>query len=281
MTCSWCLFRAKAELSSDYVAELDVRRSGIEPLGDKMPLPHSNGPADDENTICSIAEHAIRRLLNRVHFSLYSPVPEMNLSEPADPTRIWQSLGLQKVQWLSCELNRQLEEWYNSIPESLRPVKGTSALPNDRLRVLRIRYCSARHIIHRPYVIQTIMRRWEASSPASPMTPTSGHYGEPGSVIMEMCRICIDSCLSYLYNAVEMIDRRSPYLWSFSQGCLACLVLLWMADGCAGLRHLVPNMHPIQRRVLASLRKWATRSSSFDAETRIIERLVFSSPSAT
>ncbi|KAK7751544.1 hypothetical protein SLS62_006494 [Diatrype stigma] len=268
--------------ASDRVAELDVQRSGIEPLGDKMPLPHSTGPSDDENTICSIAEHAIRRLLNRIHFSLYGPVLPMSMSRPEDPTKIWQGLGLQKLQTLSSELNRQLEEWYNSIPEPLRPSKGTAALPNDRLRVLRIRYYAARHIIHRPYVLQTVSRQRESASPrSSPMGPSDHQYGEPTPAIMEMCEVCVDSCLNYLYNAVEMIDKRSPYLWSFSQSCMACLVLLWMADSCVALRHLVPNMHPIQSAVLARLRKWATKGSSFDAEARIIERLVFSDPMLT
>lgn len=266
---------------SDRVAELDVQRSGIEPLGDKMPLPHSTGPCDDENTICSIAEHAIRRLLNRVHFSLYGPVLPTSMLRPEDPTKIWQGLGLQKLQTLSSELNRQLEEWYKSIPETLRPSKGMSALPNDRLRVLRIRYYAARHIIHRPYVLQTVSRRRESASPmaSSPTGPADRQYsGEPTAAIMEMCEVCVDSCLNYLYNAVEMIGKRSPYLWSFSQSCMACLVLLWMADSCVALRHLVPNMHPIQSAVLARLRKWATKGSSFDAEARIIERLVFSEP---
>ena len=246
-----------------------------------MPLPQSNGPGDDENTICYIAEHAIRRLLNRVHFLLYSPVSGMSSSEPADPTQIWQNLGLQKLQWLSCELDRQLEEWYSSIPDPLRPPKGTSALPTDRLRVLRLRYYAAKHIIHRPYIIQTVMRQWEASSPGSPATPSSSHFNEPAPVIIEMCRVCIDSCVNYLYNAVEMIGKRSSYLWSISQSCMACLILLWMADGCASLRHLVPNMHSIQGMILARLRKWATRGSSFDAEARIIEKLLFSDPMVT
>ncbi len=265
---------------SDRVAELDVQRSGIEPLGDKMPLPHSTGPGDDENTICSIAEHAIRRLLNRIHFTLYGPAPQTSTSRPTDPAKIWQGLGLQKLQTLSSELNRQLEEWYSSIPEPLRPLKGTVALPNDRLRVLRIRYYAARHIIHRPYVLQTVLRQRESSSPMSPISPTDQH-NDPAMITMELCEICIDSCLNYLYNAVEMIDKRSPYLWSFSQSCMACLVLLWMADSCPALRHLVPNMHPIQSTVLARLRKWATKGSSFDAEARIVERLVFSDPMMT
>lgn len=286
VTYSHCVYSVQVLSSfSDRVAELDVQRSGIEPLGDKMPLPHSTGPSDDENTICSIAEHAIRRLLNRIHFSLYGPIPQTNLSRPADPTNIWQGLGLQKLQTLSSELNRQLEEWYNSIPEPLRPSKGATALPNDRLRVLRIRYYAARHIIHRPYVLQTISRHRESASPMSPAGPSDQYgdqYGEPPPIIMEMCKICLDSCLNYLYNAVDMIDKRSPYLWSFSQSCMACLVLLWMADSCVALRHLVPNgMHQIQGMVLSKLRKWATKGSSFDAEARIIERLVFSDPMIT
>lgn len=237
-----------------------------------MPLPHSTGPSDDENTIYSIAEHAIRRLLNRIHFSLYGPASE---SGTADSTTVWQGLGLQKLQTLSAELNRQLEDWYNSIPEPLRPPKGVVALANDRLRVLRIRYYAARHIINRPYVLRVVLQQRESMSPVSPPGPSDQYY-DPAPVVMEMCQICLESCLNYLYNAVEMIDKRSPYLWSFSQSCMACLILLWMADSSPSLRHLVPNMHPIQSIVLSRLRKWARKGSSFDAEARIIERLVFS-----
>ncbi|RYP45000.1 hypothetical protein DL768_008614 [Monosporascus sp. mg162] len=265
-------------LECDRIAELDVPRSGIEPLGDKMPLPHSTGPSDDDIIICSIAENAIRRLMNRIHCSLYGP-PSHNytsISGPEDLPKIWQDPGLQRLQVLTSELGRQLEEWYNSIPEALRPPKGTTALPNDRLRVLRIRYYAASHIIHRPYVLQTVLRQRD-SSPISPMG-SSDLYSEPLPIIAAMCKICIDSCISYLYNAVEMIDRRSPYLWSLSQGCMTCLLLLWMADSCAALRPFIPDMHAIQSRVLARLRKWATKGSSFEAEARIVECLQFSDP---
>lgn len=266
----------------DRIAELDVPRSGIEPLGDRMRLPHSTDPSDNENTIYFIAEHAIRRLLNRIHNSLYGPEIAQTSPNPVLPTgpnQAWQSLNTQKLQALSTELNRQLEEWYFSIPDYLRPAKGALPLPNDRARVLRIRYYAARHIIHRPFLLQVVSRQCEgqSQSPASTSILSPDPYSEaPG--ILEKCETCIESCVTYLYNAIEMIDKRSPYLWTFSQSCLACLIMLWMADGTPALHHYLPHMQPIQSMLLTKLRKWATKDSTFAAEIQIIERLVFSDP---
>lgn len=247
-----------------------------------MRLPHSTDPSDNENTIYFIAEHAIRRLLNRIHNSLYGPEIAQTSPNPVLPTgpnQAWQSLNTQKLQALSTELNRQLEEWYFSIPDYLRPAKGTLPLPNDRARVLRIRYYAARHIIHRPFLLQVVSRQCEgqSQSPASTSILSPDPYSEaPG--ILEKCETCIESCVTYLYNAIEMIDKRSPYLWTFSQSCLACLIMLWMADGTPALHHYLPHMQPIQSMLLTKLRKWATKDSTFAAEIQIIERLVFSDP---
>ncbi|CAJ2513711.1 Uu.00g018300.m01.CDS01 [Anthostomella pinea] len=277
-----CTFWQCFMVECDRVAELDVPRSGIEPLGDKMPLPHSADSGDDENRIhiTFIAEHAIRRLLNRIHNALYSPdnTHDSSYSEmPTDPTKIWQRLSLQRLLSLSSELNRQLEEWYTSIPDYLRPPKGTDTLPNDRARVLRIRYYAAKQIIHRPYLLQAVSRTQEYRSPSHSPMMGSDPYKVPVPVVLEKCQTCIDSCVAYVFNAVEMIDKRSPYLWTFSQSCMACLVMLWMADNSPSLRQFVPAMQPIQNMVLAKLRKWTTSdsSSSFDAEVRILERLSF------
>ncbi|KAL7627499.1 hypothetical protein AAE478_001692 [Parahypoxylon ruwenzoriense] len=262
----------------DRIAELDVPRSGIEPLGDRMRLPHSTDPADNENTIYFIAEHAIRRLLNRIHNSLYGPElvqTNPNVVLPAGPNQAWQSLGLQKLLALSAELNRQLEEWYISIPDYLRPPKGTMPLPNDRGRVLRIRYYAARHIIHRPFLLQMVSRQREGQSPSGSSILSPDPYVE-SPVMLEKCETCIESCVTYLYNAIEMIDKRSPYLWTFSQSCMACLLMLWMADNTPALRPYVPHMLSIQSMVLTKLRKWAIKDSTFAAEVHIIEQLAFS-----
>ncbi|OTA63656.1 hypothetical protein K449DRAFT_464301 [Hypoxylon sp. EC38] len=262
----------------DRIAELDIPRSGIEPLGDRMRLPHSTDPADNENTIYFIAEHAIRRLLNRIHNSLYGPEVVQTSPNPVlstGPNQAWQSLGLQKLLALSAELNRQLEEWYFSIPDYLRPVKGTLPLPNDRARVLRLRYYAARHIIHRPFLLQMVSRQLEGQSPSSSSVLSPDPYSE-SPVVLEKCETCIDSCVTYLYNAVDMIDKRSPYLWTFSQSCMACLIMLWMADNTPALHHCVPHMQSIQSIVLARLGKWAIKDSTFAAEVHIIEQLTFS-----
>ncbi|KAI0520937.1 hypothetical protein F5B22DRAFT_57517 [Xylaria bambusicola] len=261
----------------DGVAEIDASRSGIEPLGDMMPLPQSLESSDDRNHIYAIAEHAIRRLLNRILSALYNPDSTHRYSLiPPDPVRIWQRMGLPKLVSLSAELNRQLEQWYRSIPEYLRFTKGTDPLPNDRSRVLRIRYYMARHLIHRPFLLQAVARQQDSrSSPLSPL-PESDPFNLPVPIALEKCEICIDSCVNYLENVICMIDKRSPYLWTFAQNCMATLIVLWLADNSARLSHLVPAMQPIQNVILDRLRQWAVENSSFDSEVRIIENLIFS-----
>ncbi|KAI2624201.1 hypothetical protein GGR54DRAFT_565777 [Hypoxylon sp. NC1633] len=262
----------------DRIAELDIPRSGIEPLGDRMRLPHSTDPTDNENTIYFIAEHAIRRLLNRIHNSLYCPdvaQTSPNAVLPTDPNQAWQSLGLQRLLALSSELYRQLEEWYISIPDFLRPAKGTLPLPNDRARVLRLRYYAARHIIHRPFLLQMVSRQHEGQSPSASAALSPDPYSE-SPVVLEKCETCIDSCITYLYNVIEMIDKRSPYLWTFSQSCMACILMLWMAENTPLLQPYVPPMRSVQAMVLAKLRKWAIKDSTFAAEVHIIEQLEFS-----
>ncbi|KAJ8129185.1 hypothetical protein O1611_g4448 [Lasiodiplodia mahajangana] len=170
----------------DGIAELDVSRSGIEPLGDSMPLPQSLESSDDRNHIYSIAEHAIRRLLNRILGALYNPesTHRYSILSP-DPVRVWQRLGLPKLLSLSAELNRQLEQWYRSIPDYLRFLKGTDHLTSDRSRVLRLRYYMARHLIHRPFLLQTVTRQQEARSPAQSSLPEADPFSLPVPVVME------------------------------------------------------------------------------------------------
>ncbi|KAI0117783.1 hypothetical protein GGR51DRAFT_555067 [Nemania sp. FL0031] len=264
-------------IPNDGIAELDASRSGIEPLGDSMPIPQSLESSDDRNHTYSIAEHAIRRLLNHILSTLYNPesTHRYSILSP-DPVRVWQRLGLPKLLTLSAELNRQLEQWYRSIPEYLRFPKGTDHLTSDRSRVLRIRYYMARHLIHRPFLLQTVSRQQEARSPAQSSLQEADPFSLPVPVVMERCETCIDSCITYLHNAVDMIDKRSPYLWTFSQNCMASLMTLWLAENSAPINHLIPAIRPIQNIVLDRLRQWAVEDSSFDAAVRIVEQLTFS-----
>lgn len=234
---------------------------------------------EDHDIIYFMAETAIRKLLNRIHSSLYSTdnwdIPPLAENSPAPG-----SLSVHRLLALSSELNRQLEEWYYSIPANLRPPIGVESITNDRGKVLRIRYYAARHIIHRPFVLYVATQTGPSPSGSSPATPTGGAIPIP-RVVLEKCEICIASCRNYLYNVVEMLDKRSPYLWTFSQSCMACLLVLSIADACPQLRPLTPEIKPLQAMVLLKLQRWATRGSSFEAEVRILESLKIRGPLPT
>ncbi|KAK9776775.1 hypothetical protein AB5N19_10653 [Seiridium cardinale] len=257
--------------------DLDVLRSGIEPLGDKMPLPHSLDSSDHEETIHLFAEISIRRLLNRVQCSLYNPDTEISPSGAMDSGGAWQGLSLQKLVTLSSELDRQLEQWYVSIPDGIRPPRGVEIIPTERGRILRIRYYGARHIIHRPFVLYAVAQQHRASSGQISPGSSVAHAAEVSlpQVVMEKCETCIDSCATYLYNTIEMLDRRSPYLWSYSQSCLACFLVLMLAESCPPLRKFVPPMGPLQDTVVSKLEKWTAEGSSFAAVVAILQRLAF------
>ncbi|KAI1877536.1 hypothetical protein JX265_003544 [Neoarthrinium moseri] len=266
--------------------DLDVLRSGMEPLGDKMPLPHSSDPSDHEETIHFIAEIAVRRLMNRVHSSLYNPETEGMTGGHAvgaaiDPAIAWQGLSLPKLLALSSELDRQLEQWHASIPDYIRPPRGVEIIPSDRGRVLRMRYYATRHIIHRPFVMYAVNQQQQQTQQL--LLPQQGSRSGGGAglpeplppVVLEKCEVCIESCVTYLYNAVEMLDRRSPYLWTIAQRCMACLLVLMLTEGCEPLRQFVPPMEPLRASVVAKVKRWAVPGSSFEAQVPILEGLVF------
>ncbi|GAP86380.2 putative c6 finger domain protein [Rosellinia necatrix] len=263
-------------IECDGIAELDTSRSGIEPLENTMPLPHRLGQSDDRCHIYSITEYTIRRLLNRIISTLYSPdSAHQYLRLSPDPVGVWQPPCLRKLSSVSAELDRQLEQWYSSIPDYLRFSKGTSFLPDDRSRVLRLRYYMARHLIYRPFLLQTVSMQHKGRSQPQSSLVAPDSFSLPDPVVMDRCQTCIDSCVTYLYNAADMIDKRSPYLWTFSQNCIATLVLLWLAENSAPISHLVPATRPIQSVILEKLRRWAVGSSSLDIGVQIVERLMF------
>ncbi|KAK7981999.1 C6 finger domain-containing protein [Apiospora saccharicola] len=285
-------------------AELNVVRSGVEPLGDRMSLPRSmkQDMSDTNDTISFVAEIALRRLLNRILSSLYSTqgaITDLNSAAPVvSPSRgyhldtastTWQQqqqqqqqgLSLQKLLTVSSELNRQLEQWYDSIPDGLRPPKGVEPMETDRGRTLRLRYYEARQLIHRPYVMQAVnhhhhQQMFHQNEPSS-SSSSSAALDLPPQVILDGCEVCLESCVAYLYNAVERLGRRSAHLWSLAHNALACVLVLVAADACPPLHPLVaPEVPPTLRDALvASLRGWATAGSSFEATVAILESLRF------
>lgn len=264
------LFWSCFMIECDRAAELAVPRSGIEPQADKMPLPRTLNITENNDILYFVAETAIRRLLNRIHSSLYSR-EHADINALAEDPAMLNNISLHKLVTLSSELNRQLEEWYHSIPGKIRPLIGTGHVANDRGKVLRIRYYAARHIIHRPFVLYVALQ--QSSTPTGHTTGSPQPLLPLPRVVREKCQVCIDSCQTYLYNVVEMLDKRSPYLWTFSQSCMACLLVLLLSKSSPQLASFTPDLTPLTALVLPRLRRWATPGSSFEAEVKILETL--------
>ncbi|KIH90122.1 hypothetical protein SPBR_00779 [Sporothrix brasiliensis 5110] len=354
-----------------------------------MPLPSSHDPNDGNDMICFVAEIAARRLLNRIHSSLYAKggydsaqeslaIPDndsaaggrttpgskrkrdevdINASMAASRTIVGFGLGLDpsstqntdivKMLPISAELNRQLEAWYQAMPEHIRPPldddnngrrsnsgtaggdlsftddlnEGVSPWPHSRQRhtskpvyersqILRIHYFAARHIIHRPFVLAAAWQQQqqilaserlsggnregadaggrsvanEASNSTPPPLPSVLAPIPPlPTAILEKCAICVDSCAAYLVYVLPLLERRSPYLWSFCQSSMACLLVLLVADACPSiaasrplssqLRAQTMDIGYLRDQIASRLRRWSIPGSSFEAELRIVESL--------
>lgn len=151
---------------------------------------------------CYLAEISIRRLLNRIHNSLY-PRKQTILtlsSTSLTASDIFSGQGISSATAICDELHRQLDMWYESIPGPFRPALGVDPIANDRERVLRIRYYATKHIIYRPFVLHVIA------------------HGAPhiSDSVLEKCRICLESCRIYLHNTTHILQKPSQYTWTFS-----------------------------------------------------------------
>lgn len=233
-------------LECDRAAELDLPRSGIETMADSVPLP-SILAQDDYVTTAFLAEISIRRLLNRIHSSLYSRQQGL------------QSVGIFQLQKVATELDRQLSNWYESIPDAVRPALGTEALPNDRQRVLRIRFYAALHIIHRPSLL------------CIAENPETNFSGTP---TLESAERCVEACRIYLINSTEMIARTTPYVWTFSASSLGALFILSVARTVPSLRSRVADLPRLQTRFLDGVSPSSTAGSSLEAMMNMMETIV-------
>ena len=189
----------------DRLAELELPQSGLQQLIDEAGLPSCNNLDPAEST-CYLAEISIRRLLNRIHNTLYPQNQMMSALSPIGVTTTddLPARSAASVRAICDELHRQLDMWYDSIPEQFRPPLGVETITNDRKAVLRIRYYATKHIIYRPFVLHVV---------AQGMSLFPDHLVDQ---ILEKCGICIESCRLYLYNTTEMLKRPSQYTWTFS-----------------------------------------------------------------
>ncbi|KAF4331784.1 hypothetical protein FBEOM_14444 [Fusarium beomiforme] len=141
-------------LESDILAEFHQPRSGIEIVVDQIPFPnYGQSPLPDH--LYSLAEISARSLLNRIHHTVYfkesSTVyggqnsPGASIPTQASAPRLDPSLSR-----VCEELGHQLEAWYGSLPEVIRPRLGDEFEGSRHSIMLRLRYESA-PMSQRPY----------------------------------------------------------------------------------------------------------------------------------
>lgn len=244
-----------------------------------MRLPRGVDVRESDDLIYFAAGTAISRLMNRIIGSLYSP-DNVDITLLADSAPAPNNTSLNQLVALSSELNRQLDQYYSTIP--IQPPISVDPVSNDKRRRLNLRLLCARQLIHRPFVIYVALQPTHITSPIlgqaqSSRSPTLHHspYHVP-RIMLERCQVCIQTCEAYILDAVDVLDKRTPYLWSVSQCCVASFALLFLANRSPHLRHLVPDLDILASAFAPKLRHWATPGSLFEALSRVLDLLLAS-----
>lgn len=182
-----------------------------------MRLPRSTETSEFEDLIYFAAEMAIRKLMNRISGSLSSP-ENIDIGLLAESAPAPNNTSLNQLLALSSELNRQLEQYRHFTTIPVQPPIAVDGTSNDQRRKLTLCSLYARHLIHRPFVLYVAFQNLspDMSRPCTPQTP-QGHSPYPTPrVILEKCHICIKSCETYILNAADMLEKRTPYLFLIS-----------------------------------------------------------------
>ncbi|KAG0160895.1 hypothetical protein PDIDSM_8427 [Penicillium digitatum] len=178
---SWAAFDTECDL----IAEHHLPRSGIEHVIDLTPFPTFTNH-DAQETHVFLAELSVRRLLNRVHHTMYgSDWTRRSLGlQPASsdsPSYDFQSLST--ILNVSQELDRQLDNWFNLLPGTIKPdINDPSRCTGLQLNMLH-RFHSAKDIITRPFLLCAI-----DSSPENDLPP----------MVLKQCESSIANCREYL-----------------------------------------------------------------------------------
>lgn len=192
---------------SDILAEFHQPRSGIELLVDRMPFPNYGTSPGPEN-FYTLAEISARSLLNRIHHTLFftdslSIYTGRNLADISimSPPSLDPDASLLR---LCQELDRQLESWYQSLPEAIKPDLAGNPPGSRQASLLRLRYWSSKHIIYRPFVIYVT-------------SLTGGQNRDVPQSVLEMCEMCLTACRTYISTARYLLSHRTPYTYSSAQ----------------------------------------------------------------
>jgi hypothetical protein len=174
------------------LAEFDLPMSDLFQSQDLVPLPF--GPESrDRNTaeahsdyqFVFLAHITLRRLLNRVHQSLYQSGKPLGSNMPSQVSGLLDADASSNLargvsnpsETLIEELNSQLEQWQQYIPEAIslyitsssdnasHHLRTTHKYPNNMLDQLRGRYWAAKSVIYRPFIYKALHSHPDSLTP--------------------------------------------------------------------------------------------------------------------
>lgn len=253
---------------SDLLAELDLPHSGIVNFEEVVDLPGGfeeedddedegmNGENDEEDRNSRLAEEytgrdelwyflaeiALRRLLNRVSHLIYQK----------DSTHTLASLGP-----IVSELDFQLSQWYESLPQPVQFPLTTTPLSNSVQTVLRLRYNACRTIIYRPYILAVFENEQAGADPG----------------VRECCRRCLDATLRQLEHITSHREGHLPYLWQGALSMVSQTLLIMGATMSPTLSPLLPpplRVDAIISSVVAEVERYAHLAPSLKLSSEII-----------
>ncbi|KAJ5379845.1 uncharacterized protein N7496_002273 [Penicillium cataractarum] len=266
-----CVSVANKISFSDILAELHLPRSGIDSVVHQIRLPR----CDQQDGLLFLALCSMRSLLNRIHHTLYAAPEtfiesdeESNTEDSIASSPMFSRLVLTPgLEGLINELTRQLECWYTSLPDQIRPDLDSNTANGPVHRWLLSRYWSAQNIITRPCLLYAA-----SVSDASSIPPF---------VVMNS-QICVESCRKFVNNATEALKYPSQYTWMMAQACvltsklnlickanflrcLSCALVLTIAARSTVLKPSVPDLDDLLTKMISMNRRWAKPNSSSES----------------
>lgn len=183
---------ADKETNSDDLAEFHFPHSGIEILIDRLPFPES-----DRNTLVFLSMCSIRKILNRIHSTMYTSKFLETQKQTNSTIHHRQQQSVTSLESINVELHRQIDTWFESLPDSIRPDPRNLDPGDLQQSQLLTRFYAAKHIICRPYLI------YAAQQPSSQLS----------GFVMTNCEICVDNCRKFIQGTVPLLQRRTPSTW--------------------------------------------------------------------
>ncbi|PYH95797.1 hypothetical protein BO71DRAFT_440075 [Aspergillus ellipticus CBS 707.79] len=257
MKLCWAIFA----LECDLIAEHHLPRSGIENLVERLALPLCGDPPD-VSMLAWLAELSARRLLNRIHHAIYAEdyqkflqAEDLAYFASDDNDESFHRLMTSSPMMISLELDRQLSNWFELIPQPIKP--DLTRLPvTMRNSIIVLRYHSAQDIIFRPFLLFAC-----SLPPALPLPPR----------LVEICLQVIHSCREYVLSADIRLREPSASTEIVIHSVFSSTLIITIASLNSQLSEFVPDIEALQRLAISMTRRWAFPGSCIEVIARLLE----------